>query len=421
MSLILSVVCLVMNIFLSGIERKKTKTLFTPFFCFSILYSIIMIYVAVLDLFKTDYQYKMSFYVPLVSIIFFILFFAVGYALFFSFGRKIIIKRKIRSRFYINKLVIVLIIALLLLLVLMYFLTFKKLLISTGEFKTFFSTGIQGHIVNVVTVLFLYIFASKRYLLMRIAAVFWTIVLALASAKYMMIVYALSLVMIFYYSRKRFSLLRLIVILLVIASLFIITYILRSVFDNEAIDFRFIFGHLNYYITGSYYAFSKVLTTTIASTENVGVGIVIAPIINIFKALSGNGDYVSSISQFIDVEINSTYNTTNVFTAFGAVLLETNMAVTIIFVVVLAIFSYLFLYYLKKRPSTNTVILYSLFTAFLFCTFFNCFYGTLNFVELFVIVIVLELLNRLCKNVVIGKKKARRRVIKGDERSLNYA
>ena len=406
MTLLLSSLCFIMCIIFSYTENKKTRNLFTPVFCFSILYSFIMVYVAFIDLFKGEGEYRMSYMVPVVSTIFFLIFFAIGYIFMFSFDRKLIIKRRIRGRFFINRYLVAILYILLLFLGALYFIKYQKIIIPIDDFKEFFSTGFQGHIVNVITVLFLFIFTSRRkFKFTKLLAVVWIGFLALASAKYMMIIYTFSLVMIYYNMKKHFSLLRTMLIIIFISSLFVLTYILRFVFSGEDVDFSFIIKHFNYYLTGSYYSFSLVLTENVAPTENVGIGIVLAPIINMFKFISGNNNYVSSISRFVFVDVNSYYNKTNVFTLFGAILFETDIFVTILVVISLAIISYLLLYLLKKRPNAYTVILYSFFMSFMFCSFFNCFFGTLNFIEILVVASVIELLNYCYRILYVPKRK----------------
>ena len=324
----------------------------------------------------------------------------------FSNNRKLVIKTNGGRYFYLVKLSNFIIIVSVLLLIGMYLIKFKTLFINTDDFKTFFSMGIQGHLVNLITVLFLYVFSSRKHKFMHLMALVWVIFLALASAKYIMIIYSFSLLMVSYF-KKKFKFKHLMLMLLIIASLFVVTYILRSIFNGEEVDLSFIFRHFNYYLTGSFYSFSKVLTTNVGQTQNVGIGIILAPLINVMKLLAGDSNYISSISKFIEVDINSSYKSTNVFTLFGSIIMETNIAVAIVFVIFLSIISYILLYLLKRRNSSFTIILYSFVMATLFCSFFNCFYGTLNLFEIVVIIVGIEFVNYLYNRIFMPKRKCR--------------
>lgn len=419
MAFTLSVLCLVLNIYFYKKESIK-NIYFTPLFCIAIPYSIIMLFVSIYDLIDFNKAYKMSYMVPLVSILIFSLFIIVGILLKFNFEKKypylkekeIICKKNdkdiIRKRKSIfhgviydlekEKILISLVYISFVIIAIIYFIKYGFHIISTVDFKNFFSSGIQGHLVNVITALLLIIFSFKKFYYTKIVCLFWIIFLALGNAKYLMLMYAMTLLIIFavqYY--KSFSMKKMFILLIVIASFFIMTYFLRFIIAGTSIldiNYKFLFDHFYYYLVGSFYSFSKVLTEYFPPTDNIGYGIVFAPIINVFRLLCGNRNFISPISRFISVEINSNYTETNVYTLFGAIYFETNIYFMLICVIAIAIIAYFLYYNFLIRKKQSLLIIFSFFLSTLFYSFFNCFYGVSNLIE---IIVLLLIITQVCK------------------------
>lgn len=435
MALFLSILCLILNIYYYKKESIK-YFYFTPIFCISIPYSIIMLFVSIYDLIDYQKAYKMSYLVPLVSILCFTIFKLIG--VFFNYldyrnTKPFILYQNITNepeisnypkftnpfkktnKKYINKftgikydldgikLLNILLLLCFIAIIIIYCIKYGFKIIPSAEFKNFFSSGIQGHLVNLITGILLLIFSFKKFYKTKIISILWVIFLALGNAKYLMLMYAVTLLIIFATSNyKSINLKKIFLFLIVIASLFLLTYFMRFLIAGEtitSIDYKFIFNHFIYYLVGSFYAFSKVLTNTFTPTDNVGVGIVIAPIINVLKLLTGNRDYVTSISRFIPVEINSNYSETNVYTLFGAIYFETSMGFMILFIIILSLFSYFLYYKFLKNKKQSTLLIYSFFISSLFYSFFNCFYGASNLIEILIIIIALTFICMRYKNV----------------------
>jgi hypothetical protein len=172
--------------------------------------------------------------------------------------------------------------------------------------------------------------------------------------------------------------------------LFVFVYVARvlSQSNGERIDndfIKFIIGHFFFYLTGGYYAFSRVIEFSLHG--NVGLGILFAPIVNFFRLFTGDV-FISTVADFVKIDLTTRYQETNVFTLFGCLQYETNVFITICIVIFIASVTYYCYCSLVINKRTNFIPLVSFIYSTLIFGFFNCFYGTLStWLMIFVLVV----------------------------------
>lgn len=407
MAILSSVACLLLVLFLHK-KEKMGKTLFTPVFSLGFIYSIIMILVSVYDLFFDDH-YKMIAKVPLLSMLFILEFWIIGKLVMKLFKIK---KDKVIeyyqpkytltycANFYIF-IKLALTVALIILLV-DFFGTYGFAVGDSGEIKSHYSNGIIGHLVNIISALLLAVSTARKPIklnvFLRFISILWVFVLALANAKYSMFMYAFALLIIYTINYpKKFTFVKIIIYVGIIAIAFFVVYILRFLISDESlstIPYEFIFHHFIYYISGGYYAFSTVLEFGATPTPGVGAGVFFATILNIISLFRGQ-EFVSSTSAFINVRLPGGYEQTNVYTLFGAIWLEMGFGGVILCVAILAVLAYTVYSIFLRANNKIMTSLHSYVMATLVFGFFNCFYGMLNIWELigisFVIVLAYDI------------------------------
>ena len=406
MTLFLSVACLLMVLVLSKLERKRLLITITPVFSLGVPYSVLMIAVAIYDFIQPSYYDKMHFLVPIVSMFFLLYFYGIGQ--FVTSGKISFIKwststfneRKANGITYQNGLIKYFVIVGILLVFASEFVHFGLSISNTDEFKDFFSQGIISHVVNLVSLLFLVHYAgeneTKLDKYVDYIAVVWALFLILANAKYSALMYAASLLIIKVNCAKvKVSKVKIGVGLLIISGLFILTYTLRFLvqgFTLETMPFDFIFQHFFFYLTNGYYTFSKVLIEGISSTPGVGWGVFWGPIMNVFNVFLGLST-VGSMSNFVDYYEGRIFSS-NTFTLFGSLILESGWIGAIFSMTVLSVVTYTILrLYLSKR-GINYNALYAFINSTLIFSFFNCFYGTVNVWEKITLLFIISYLLR---------------------------
>ncbi|MDE5889134.1 MAG: hypothetical protein K2H20_03845 [Bacilli bacterium] len=157
------------------------------------------------------------------------------------------------------------------------------------------------------------------------------------------------------------------------------------------VPYEFIFHHFIYYISGGYYSFSSILEFGSSPTPGVGVGVFFAPIINIANSIMGK-EFISSTSAFISVQLPGGYESTNVFTLFGSILLEMGVVGVIGCVAILSILAYVAYGLFLRSNNKVMTALHSYVMATLVFGFFNCFYGMLNVWELIAVIFIISML-----------------------------
>ncbi|MDQ0154191.1 DUF6337 family protein [Robertmurraya andreesenii] len=409
MSLLLSIIFIVIVLCFYKLERRSEYKI-TPVLALGGPYGIIMILVALIDTFGSDESYKMSFLVPLLSCVYIIFFSIVGRLLSIIFlptrlERKadLIEKRNVKVGFKYEKIYFGMLLILLTYIISCYLLAFGVRLPELTQIKSFFSHGLPAHVTNFVTVLMIINFSSalnnrgnwKRKIQLFLS-VFWVLFLLVAQAKYSMYIYVFVLIFEYSYIKyMRINFKKLSVISIIASSLFIIVYIARFLsegFNLKNIPFEFIFNHFKYYLTGSFYAFSKVLELNLDGSA--GFGIVFAPIINILNLLSGN-NFTSTVADFVTVDLQGSYTSTNVFTFFGALHYETSFIGSIILILIIACVVYYNFYKMIKYSSLPRLPLNSYLCAVLALSFFNNFFGTFNVWEIALSLLIISFAERV--------------------------
>lgn len=370
----------------------------TPIFALGIPYGIIMLLVSLIDTFTIYKSYRMSFLVPFYSCIYILIFALVG-----GLVRKIQLPsrfkqeniKKINERigkvnfkygaiyFYVTILLVAY--------VLIYYLNnFGLRLPELSQVKLVFSKGINGHILNVVTALMIINFVSilnmsdcKMKKITYLFPVFWIPFLMIFASKNSLLIYVFALIFEYSYIRySKINLKKVGIISIIASSLFICVYIARFLLQGysfENIPYKYIFNHYTFYLTGSFYAYSKVLELSL--NGNSGFGLVFAPIINLIRLITGR-DLISTIANFVTVDIGNEYNSTNVFTLFGALQYETSILGTILLIILISFVVYYNFYKMIKYRNLARVSLSSYLSATLVFSFFNCFYGTVSVWEI---------------------------------------
>lgn len=394
MAVLSSIGCLILVLFLHK-KDKTGKTLFTPVFSLGFIYSVIMLLVSVYDLIFDDH-YKMIAKVPLVSMLFIFEFWIIGRIVMKLFR----IKKNRVVEFYqpqetlvycknFYKIIQALLFAILIVFLVDFISAYGFKLNDTVELKSHYSNGIMGHLINLMSILFLALSTARRPIKLNIfirgASIIWVLILALANAKYSMFMYAFALLIIYTINYpKKFTFGKIIIYVGIIAIAFFLVYIFRFLINGESlatVPYEFIFHHFIYYISGGFYAFSNILEFGSTPTPGVGVGVFFAPIINIINMFSGR-EFVSSTSAFIDVALPGGYERTNVFTLFGSIWLEMGFSGAVLCVAIIALLAYTAYSIFLRSNNRMMIALYSYVMATMVFGFFNCFYGMQNIWEL---------------------------------------
>ncbi len=408
MAFALSVIFLIEVLFLDRFEKVKNK-FFTPICALGLPFGIIMLFVSIID-FTSFTEYKMSYVVPLCSLVYLTVFFIVGRV----FSIRIPYIRRILKRKYgrVNDGILYeyncknciygpafpIFVTVSFLLIIIY--AIKQLGLSGVKdmnlIKTLFSDGIMAHLLIIICVIMLLMFAQAftlknsnlRFIYFALP-VLWIGVVLLTEAKYFLITYAVTLIFIFlFFSKTKHVTLKVVFLFLLAALLFGIVYVARFLFQGETlrtIDYSFILNHYYYYFVSGFYAFSASMERGLNGIA--GIGIVLAPLLNIIK-IFGIGKGAESISEFIDVKVGLNYDKTNVFTLFGVYNHEIGMIYGLFFIALLALFVYYNYSKIFTECSIARVVLVSYMFSTLVCAFFNSFYGTMNVWEIIILLLI---------------------------------
>lgn len=395
MTLALSILCLFLVLFMTKIENNGTDLKITPIFALGMPYSIIMVLVAVFDIYQDFFNDKLIPEVPIISIILLLYFFSIGRFITFIFLNELTVrklvtgynKRKKAGTKIFNRFMEIMLFGVLFVVLVINLMKFGFIIKDVSEFKTFYSSGVAGHTVNLCTVLFIFCFAlvpsSKIGKVLRFISLVWPLFLVLANAKYSALMYATTLLIINILNDKNpTTYLKIIAPLGLVSSLFLITYFFRFLIIGltlDAIPYEFIFRHFFFYLTNGFYTFSNVLTYGILPSADVGYGVFWAPIMNIYNLFTDN-KLVTSMSEFVSF-YQEGEKFSNTFTLFGSLLHEMGWIGTLLSLAVLSTLVYIiYLKYLGKNGAFYTAI-YSFMCSTLIFSFFNSFYGTVNIWE----------------------------------------
>ena len=397
MTIVLSLMCFAMVYIYYRIETQMLLKV-SPIISLGLAYCVLMVYVSILDATGASGTDKIPVSVPLVSILSITFFEFIGQiVLYVRFGG--FVSRTLKENYKEKEKIeykhqSALNIAMVIITTIILFAIFsgeRFSIANLNNFKSNFSYGIIAHLINFESVLLLINYASTNNniisKLFKWFVFIWLLFLTIANAKYSMLIFAVGILFTHILSGKKHIKFSTILIGLLIASSgFFLTYIIRFIsqgYTITTVPYEFIFKHFNYYLTGGFYAFGKVLKGTALSDASVGFGIFLAPIINVWNALVGKPS-ISTISKFTNINMGSGYSSTNVYTLFGALILESGWLGLLMCLCIIAIIAYsLYVDYIYNYTNVG-VAFYSYVCATLVFSFFNCFYGTLNIWEIMI-------------------------------------
>lgn len=409
MTLTFSLLFFLIVIWIYSKERNKYYII-TPAMSLGFPFAVIMLFVSMIDIYTSIKFDKMSFLVPLYSCLYFILFTSIGYLLkrllFLSKFNKdinLIIKENIEKKEIKFKTIYISMLIFFIVFIFFFFIMKFGFRIPNIELiKNTFSIGFIAHIINFTTALMLVNFAitlnENKYKINYVLSLFWLIFLLGVSAKYYLFIYVITIFFEYFYLKKRkLGIKRLINMTIMLSGLFILVYILRFINNGinlHNIPYDFIFNHFLYYLTGSFYAYSIIIENSLSG--NIGYGILFAPLMNLIARLY---DYniITTVADFIPVNIIGLYNSTNVFTIFGSFQYETSVFGTIILIIIIAFIIYYYFYKMFFTRNLIYVVLTSYLCAILVISFFNSFFGTLNVWEMFFSILLISFVERLKK------------------------
>ena len=387
---------------------EKKRSVVNPLFCLFFPYGLVMLFVSIIDTRKEANLYKMGISVPLLSIFLLLLFYA-GVLLTRSFIKhKLVPTNELekadnpKNNVILNDALTKVQLVLLIVFALLYYSRFGLSISGSDDIKAYFSSGIQGHLVIIISTLFLFIYSYEHRSLLnifiKIVGIFWLVFSALMVAKYTMFFYAISILLIYFFrKRKKITLFKIILALAFVSLGFFITYIFRFIlagYSISTIPYDFIFNHYIYYFTSGYYGFSYVIENSLTATTNVGPGLIYSGVINIARLITGE-PYISSISRAIEIMVSASYRDVNVFTLFGSILLEMDYFHVFLTTFVLSMVGTFFfeknLYFLYKKNSNKYLPLTCFIMANLIFGFYNCFLGPIF--ENIIIIIIFTILS----------------------------
>ena len=405
---IFSIILLALSIIVYMLERKKSISV-TPTILLALPYTILLIYSILVSYYDISYRSGISTLLPIISITYILIFFNVGF----------IIKLFINSR-YKNKnisrssdipqlknlsIYYILIIISYILILISYIREFgisSNIISNFILMKDKFSSGIISHVVNIANAVIIVVFSNTLIIYKDIKkiskkiifiCILWILFLLVGTAKYTLMMFVGSLIII--YARifpENIKLYRIIIIAILFPILFIVVYMIRFISNGlsfSELPFEFIISHLSYYLVSPFYAFSNIIENNI--TGSIGIGIVLAPIINVVRIIF-NEPTISTIANFISIGNGS--KSTNVFTLFGAIQYEVGYLGTIIILIILSSCIYLLYYKNLYNPSAVNIALYSYLGSSLLIAFFNCFYGVLNVWENIIVMLLIVIIER---------------------------
>ena len=403
MQILISVLFLVIVLLRYKVELTR-KYRITPVFALGIPYGIIMLIVTIVDMFSSEYSYKMSVGVPFYSCIYILVFIFIGEVVHLLYFKKTSELKKVNickeddkiSEIKHEKIYMILTMVFVLYIVIYYIQSFGFSIIDLSTIKLAFANGLPAHLVNFTTGLMLVNFVAllnnktnSNRKIPYILNILWMVFLIVASTKYSLFIYVFSIIFAYSYIKfNKINLKKIAILSISASSLFILVYAARFIsqgFNIKEIPIDFILGHFSFYLTGSFYGYSSIIESGI--NGSIGFGILFAPVINFISTISGN-TLLSTISDFIPVDMGSTYSSTNVFTLFGALQYETSILSTIFLVGLISFFTYYNYYKMVKYEKIFSVPLNSYICGVLVVSFFNCFYGTLNVWEIIATLLV---------------------------------
>lgn len=414
MTIVLSLICLIIVIALYKDESRYIKGV-SPILALGGPYTALLVLVAVYDISSNPNYSKVDVMVPVYSIYFLMIFWLVGKFISLFYDRRRVDIDDGSSQFistntnhntvrstprYLNFISWVC----LFISSIIFFnfvLNFRFSFSSSGEIRDMYSGGIIAHLVNINSALLLFIFSAnnetKIVKIMHSIAIAWIAFLILAGAKYSILMYAVSLMIIYISSRNRKIPIRRIVVLGIIAAgLYFVTYAIRFIIQGytlTTIPYEFIVNHFVYYLTGGYYAFSESIIQKVAPSPGVGVAVLFGPIVNVVNLLLGR-DFNSTISNYLDIRVANGYSRTNVYTMFGVFRLEIGFWGATVSIALISILAYIIFYRYMSSKRKSSIPIFAYFCSTLIFSFFNCFYGTISVWEIGLVLLALDRLDR---------------------------
>ena len=401
-------ILLISSIVLYIIERTD-DIIITPTLMLGVPYSIILLYTIIINYVESTYYKNINILILMLSFMYIFLFFYTGritkiiMAKKNSISHRQIDKRKIQELRHLKIYYFILIISFIL--IILHYITIfgidGNIIENLISLKSSFSSGAVAHLINISNAIFIIIFnndmmvyknkgkLNKKQLIIYFI---WMMFLLIVTAKYMLMMFVASLIISYMnIFPEKIKLRKLILWGGIFPILFMLVYIIRFIsmgLNLSELPFDFIISHLNYYITGGFYAFSNVVEYGLVG--NIGIGIVFAPILNIFNVMFGE-NLISTVAEFIN--IGNGFET-NVFTMFGAFQYESGILGAILLTIIIGVFIFNNYYSNLHKPTIPKLSLYSYLGASLMISFFNAFYGTLNVWEIIIVMMMINYLER---------------------------